>query len=145
MAWEFSAECGECGHHWVGLTWYERLGPTQPASQYFYCPKCFVHVVIPETLNRFAFVKWMKANANPIATSRVLQHTVRLFEKSMRWFHLQIPTLSIRRSLYCPPCERPLVAGTINDCPIICPNCGSEFARATCVSHVSLVRVDEDD
>jgi hypothetical protein len=147
MAWEFSAECDACGHHWDDLMWNERVGHYNANAHRYFCAKCFVHVSIAPDLDRYTFPKWLAANDAAIQDSRLLQRIAALINDAMKDNRgLLIPHSAYSDSLCCPSCDRPLVAGSLDDNPIVCPNCASERARSTGVhSHVSLARVDDTD
>ncbi len=144
MAWGFSAECDDCGHHWDALTWNERIGEYNADSYSYFCPQCFVHVNIAPDLDRYTFPKWLAANQASIDDARILQHIVLLInDVAANSTGLLIPHAAYASRMICPTCDRSLVNGTIDDTPIVCQKCNSETARSTGIhSHVSLARVE---
>ena len=145
MAWEFGAKCDDCDHQWDALLINERIGHHNTDSHRYFCPHCFVHLLIAPDLDRLTFPKWLNANQRSVSDSPVLQHTVSLINEVLTSSSgLLIPHSLYASRLACTSCDCRLTKGTIDDAKFFCEKCGLESARSTDVhSHVSLARVED--
>ncbi len=144
MAWEFSGECYDCGHHWDVVFVHVGIGPYSEDAYRYFCPQCFQHVDINPALDRLTFRKWLDANRAYVEESRLLQQLVALMVDVIRDSPgLLIPHAAYSASLQCPTCDRALLPGEFN--PNACPSCGSKSVLSSDTTHVIIMRVEDPD
>ncbi|QEG24810.1 hypothetical protein MFFC18_47350 [Mariniblastus fucicola] len=148
MPWEFRATCPECSHEWEALTYTEWIGSATSDTpvRRFFCPDCTTHVSIATDFDRASFQNWLRGHQHYLTASGFLAHNIGLIVAicdSTPGYLLPLDTLWSQ--LHCPPCDTPLVEGSMDAHPVTCPNCGKCNAKSHgCHAHVSVLR-DVDD
>ncbi len=148
MPWEFHASCPDCRHEWDAWVTFERIADSteKTAVRRYFCPTCLVHLSIATDFDRISFRNWLSGNQRFVSTCRMLAHNIALIQHICDNSTGYLMSLdSLWNQLWCPDCQRALVAGSIDQHSITCPNCGKGNAISHgCHAHVSTLRPTDD-
>ena len=141
----FNALCGDCSHEWDAFMFSERIGhplASTPEATYF-CQDCYTHLRIATDFDRLSWKNWLKGNQSRIEGSELVACAVAMIDEicdSSSGYLLVMDYVWPR--LWCPACDRPLIKGSIHECPMRSPRCLRRNAR---LQDMEFVTVDVAD
>ena len=149
MAWGFDAVCPDCGHRWEGIATSVHIGPSSWDGPLFqdcrslFCSQCYKRAHYPKAVERAAWWRWYKqflvglsdGSAGSVWLLPLLERVKASFV-SKKWYVAQAIDLG---EVFCPGCNREMVAGAEEGDRVICPRCVSNRPMLTeFTSHVNL-------
>ena len=149
MPWEFHAACPDCSYEWDALTIFETIGAwtkTTPVLD-FYCQDCCSHISVATDFDKNSFRNWKRGSGDLISSSIRLSHNVALITKLCDEPSPYVLSLDqLWSQLWCPPCSRKFIPGSIDECPIVCPKCHQVNARSGgCHTQVTIGEISDID